>query len=120
MFNHRGYSMTMWVVTFGIVVAGLFFIRTPLKRALQGKIISSTDYLLWTSWGNSTDQYKGDESSHVKSKASQQQDTYIQEQRNKVINVGVSSSKAEQSASTGVEQGSEALLELYDLNREVR
>jgi hypothetical protein len=115
----KGYSMIMWAVVFSAVLASLVLFRATFKRGLQNKIIGSTDYLIWEYWGNTTDQYKGDESSHVKSHANQQQDLAIRDMREKTVEIHGVTTKTEDSASASVEQGSEAVLKLYDLNQEV-
>ncbi len=117
MLRQKGYSLITWVVTLVLVVAGLFFIQSPLKRALQVKAMRSCDYFFWRSWAEPTQDYKGDESTYLKSQTNQQQDTYLLEQKNKQVKVGIRSSKQERSASTGVAEGSEALLKLFDLNQ---
>lgn len=128
MLRQKGYSLITWVLTLVLVVAGLFFIQSPLKRALQAKAMRSADYFFWRSWAEPTQDYKGDESTYLKSQANQQQDTYLLEQKNKEVGsvrkltppiskVGIRSSKQERSASTGVAEGSEALLKLFDLNQ---
>ncbi len=115
MLRQKGQSFVMWTITFSFLLAALFFLRTPLKRVLQGKIMRSADYLLWTSVGEEVKQYKGDTSSFVKTAASQTQNISRKE-RNAYIDQDASSDTSEKSVSSAVEDGAQALLKTFDLN----
>ncbi len=57
----RGYSLVMWSITFGALIAALFFIRPFVERALRVKIYATTDHFLWGSWGpDQKYEYKGE------------------------------------------------------------
>lgn len=113
----KGYSLVMWTVTLSMVIMGVLFIRTPLKRALQGRIIGSADYLFWTRWGEEVDQYKGEEANFSKARDDENQNTTVAEfvlplpQRSATyVETGVDSAKGEDSVSAAVEEGSEIFL----------
>jgi hypothetical protein len=97
-------------------VAAVLFIRMPLKRALQNRIMSTTDYMLWTRWGNYTQQYKGETTNYVKTKAAQNVDTTQLERKDKHISSAAESSATEDTVSSGVEEGSQPALKTFDLN----
>jgi hypothetical protein len=109
----------MWVVTLGVVVMAAVFVRMPLKRALQGKVMRSADYLLWTSWGDEVDQYKGDENTYTKSISNQHQRTVVRDKRDKTVEFKADTpdKNKDQTVSASVEDGSEALLKTIDLNK---
>jgi len=56
MFGNKGYSLAMWAVIFAVVAAGVYFMFTPMKRAVQGYVMKSSDSLIWTHWGDSVNQ----------------------------------------------------------------
>jgi hypothetical protein len=59
MVNKRGYSFAMWAVVFAIVVAATVMFLVPVKRAITGKTLLTTDHLMWGMWGNDVDEYGG-------------------------------------------------------------
>ncbi len=111
----NGYSLVTWAVTFAVVLAAIVFIRMPLKRALQTRVMATTDYMFWTRWGNSTRQYKGETNTFVKTQASQDVNT-TQSERNKYITTTASSVNREDTVSSGVEEGAQPALKTIDLN----
>ncbi len=64
----RGYSLTMWVILFAMLVTSLAFFFTPLRRALRDKVIGTSNYVIWDQFGtrglsNIRDQVKDIDSS---------------------------------------------------------
>ena len=55
MLSNKGYSLVMWAVIFAVAASGVYFMFTPMKRALQGNVMRSSDGLLWTMWGNTVE-----------------------------------------------------------------
>ena len=113
--RQNGYSLVEWVVTFAVVLAAVIFIRGSLKMGLENKIAATTDYMFWRSWGNSTQQYKGETNTFVKTQSNQSFNARGSE-RNKYINNNASSTAGENSVSSGVEEGSQPALKTFDLN----
>ena len=110
-----------WVAVFSVVIAAITLINTPLKRAIQAKLMALTDYTFWTKWGDDTQQYKGDDTSFVKSKSSQNAKNAQLEVKSKgkkgyITNYG-SSEATENTVSSNVEEGSQALLKTFDLDK---
>jgi len=113
--SQNGYSFLTWAAVFSIVLAAALFIRTPLKRALWGKIIATTDYMLWGMWGGTPDQYKGEDTSFIKTQTSQSVLTRQKETRG-YIRQDLDSLVTENTVSSGVEDGSQSVLRTFDLN----
>ncbi len=72
----RGYSLVMWSITFGALIAALFFIRPFVERALRVKIYTTTDHFLWGVWPNQKYEYKGEK--NVLSKSRSQTDQVME------------------------------------------
>jgi len=104
-----------WTVVFVAVLAAAIFIRMPFKRALQRKINATADYMFWTKWGDSPQQYKGETTSAVKTRTRQSVST-TQSERDSYINSNADSTVSEDSASSGVEEGAQPALKTFDLN----
>ncbi len=49
--RNSGHSLITWAVLFSLVIAVLALFHTQLKRALQDKMISMSDYAVWRYWG---------------------------------------------------------------------
>lgn len=52
MFNRRGYSLVMWTAVFAVVTIATAIFLVSIKRAITSKTMHTTDYLLWSMWGN--------------------------------------------------------------------
>jgi hypothetical protein len=104
-----------WTVVFTVVLAAVIFIRMPFKRALQRKMNATADYMFWTRWGDSPQQYKGETTSAVKTQTKQGVST-VQSEKDSYINNNATSTVSEDSASVGVEEGSQPALKTFDLN----
>jgi hypothetical protein len=104
-----------WVVTFSVIVAAIIFLRAPINRALQTKAIQMTDYMFWKKWGQNTQQYKGDDTSFIKTTAGQDLSTRQAEREGKISN-SADSVATENTASSSVEEGSQPLLKTINLN----
>ena len=115
MLRNKGYSLSAWVVTFSVIVAAVFMIRVPLNRALQAKVTGVTDYMLWKKSGQTPDQHKGDDNSFVKTKSDQSMNT-AQLERKGYIKNNADSETNENSVSSNVEEGSQAVLKTVNLN----
>jgi hypothetical protein len=127
MIKDSGHSLVPWVAVFSVVIAAITLINTPLKRAIQAKLMALTDYTFWTKWKKDdgtywkTDQYKGDDTSFVKSQSSQNAKNAQLEVKSKgekgyITNYG-SSETTENTVSSNVEEGSQALLKTFDLDK---
>jgi len=103
------------VVTFSVIVAVVLLMRVPVKNALQAKVVGMTDYLLWKKYGQDTQQYKGDDTSFTKTEVKQNLDLRQGEREGRVGNT-TNSVTNEDTASSGVEDGSQAVLKAVDLN----
>jgi hypothetical protein len=115
-YRRNGYSLVAWTATLAVVVAAVLFIRAPLKRALQTRMMATTDYMFWTRWGNSTQQYKGETNSYVKTQATQSFNTTQLERKDKHISSVAESKVREDTVSSGVEEGAQPALKTFDLN----
>lgn len=52
MFNRRGYSLVMWTAVFVVVTVVTAMFLVSIKRTVTSKTLRTTDYLLWSMWGN--------------------------------------------------------------------
>ena len=111
----RGYSLAAWIAAFSVIVAAVLLVRVPIKNALQAKTVQVTDYMFWKKWGQDTMQHKGDDTSFTKTINTQNLNTR-QTERKGLINNEVDSVTSEKSASSGVEEGSQAVLKTINLN----
>jgi hypothetical protein len=125
--KNSGHSLVPWVAVFSVIVAAMFLINPAVRRAVQAKVMALTDYLFWTkglkndgsAW--QPDQYKGDDTSFVKTKSSQnsanqQLEVKAQGEKGYITNYG-SSEATEETVSTSVEDGSQDTLKTFDLNK---
>jgi hypothetical protein len=127
----KGYSLIAWIVTFSLIAAALFFIRGPLKMALQEKGINATNYFLGpgAEWNYDTrganigkkDTIKYEGETAAKSKAASAQDQVVHTVEQKAggepkIKTYASTNVEEKSSNAGVEEGSESLLKTFNLN----
>ncbi len=115
MLRNKGHSLTAWVVIFSVIIAVVLLMRVPVKNALQAKVVGVTDYLLWKKYGQDTQQHKGDDTSFSKAKVKQSLDLRQGEREGRVGST-TSSVTDEDTASSGVEEGSQAVLKAVDLN----
>ena len=113
--RNKGHSLTAWVVTFGVIVAAVLIVRVPIKNALQSKVMGATDYMLWKKYGQETQQYKGEDTSFVKT-ISEQKLSVTQSESKGYVSSTISSASKEDTASSGVEEGAEPVLKTIDLN----
>ena len=98
-----------------MIVAAVLIVRGPIKNTLQAKVMGMTDYLLWKKYSQETRQYKGEDTSFVKT--SVEQDSSITQSENKgYVSSAISSTSTEDTATSGVEEGSESVLKIIDLN----
>jgi hypothetical protein len=104
-----------WTIVFSVVIAGIIFIQTSFKRALQGKIMTTADYMFWTKWRDDPKQYKGETTSFVKTKT-QQGISARHAEREGDTNNDADSTVTENTVSSGVEEGSQPVLKTFDLN----
>jgi hypothetical protein len=112
MLGHKGHSLVTWVTIFTVIITGLAFISTPLKRTLTNKIWRLTDWYFWTSWGDLADQYKGDELVRSKSIARQQQNMTQREPIDTgIISKDFYSRTGDRSVSISTQPGTEVFLE---------
>ena len=116
MYIRRGSSLVMWSVTFSVLLAALFIFQLYLKRPLQGKIMQTTDYLMWTKWHQEPWQYKGDDTTASKTQTIQPYTSRLHEGSNS-ITMSARSNDTEAAKSSSVNDGSEPLLKTFDLNR---
>jgi len=115
--SKRGYNLIMWVISLSLIMATLAFIRPALKRAVQNKVYAVSDYLLWN---KSPQDYQGDTASVAKSVGdSAQRSIQIEVKNASVTSTGYSrslSSSTDKAGSSGVEEGSQALLKTLDMD----
>jgi hypothetical protein len=104
--------MIDWVVTLGLVIAAVFFIQVPLKRALQGKAMSMADYAFYTVWNQPVDQYKdkGEANTYSESEENATQRTVLREIGEQDLNTTFNTTNTQLSNSWTVEEGSEVRL----------
>jgi len=122
MMRKKGYGLVMWVIVLGLIIAGIAFIRMPLKRAIQAKVYSISDYLLWGK-GATPQEYQGEKSSISKNISESTQETIQVERKDAaVVSKGYTysaSTATDKAGSAGVEQGSEALLKTINMDKMV-
>jgi len=115
----------MWVTTFSVLLAAFIFVQVPLKRAIRPKVRATADYMLWTSWGDDAALEPMEKTSRAKSTVEQQQHSFVNVKHTDddfsgsttgVVRYGMDSQRAETRISSGVEEGSEILLDEFDLN----
>ena len=116
MYARKGSSLVMWSVTFSVLLAALFILQLYLKRPLQGKIMQTTDYLMWKSWGLNPWQYKGDDTTASKTQTMQQYTSRFHEGENSIA-MSALSNDTEKATSSSVNDGAQAVLKTFDLNR---
>ncbi len=112
--GQKGYSVATWAAVFAAVIAASLLIRVPVKRGLQGKIISVTDYMFWTKWGAGPQQDKED-NTFTKTETSQSIDT-TRSEKDKYIKYTADSGVSEKTISTSVEDGTQPVLRTFNLN----
>ena len=84
--------------------------------------MATTDYMFWTRWTQNDgthwtpQQYKGETSSYVKTQATQNVNTAQLETRDKHVTSVAESRVAEDTVSSGVEEGAQPALKTFDLN----
>lgn len=104
-----------------MIVAAVLLVRVPLNRALQSKVMAVADYAIWKKWSKDDgtrwqpDQRKGDDNSFVKTKSDQSMNT-AQLERKGYIKNNADSETNENSVSSNVEEGSQAVLKTVNLN----
>lgn len=130
---NKGYNLIMWATTFVILLAVFSIIRMPFKRAIQTKVRQTSDYVLWTSWGTPQNpvlpefEAPTDDTSRAKSLSAQEQNTYINENntgRTTVggieydadIKYGAQNSNHDYRVNSGVEDGSQVILNNFNLS----
>ena len=114
-FRDKGYSLAAWIAAFSVIVAAVLLVRVPIKNALQAKTVQVTDHMFWKKWGQEPQQYKGDDTSFVKTNTTQSSSTRQAERRG-YINNDLNAVTTEKTASSGVEEGSQSVLKTIDLN----
>lgn len=112
----KGQSLLVWIVTFSVVMAGSFYLFAILKGNLRHKAIVTADYAFWRSWGNDPEEDLYYENFRAKTTSKQQQEAYLKESKGKIISSGLKGSQEETTVSSEVEEGSETLLDSFDLN----
>jgi hypothetical protein len=114
--------MVDWTIIFTIVLTAFFFINNSLKRTLQSKAMTTGDYLLWTSWKNDVQQFKGELTTHSRSEMSQHHYAGMREVKREdknnpaTIEYRTEVLNQEGTSSSYVREGDEVLLGLIDLN----
>ncbi|MFH0791211.1 MAG: hypothetical protein V2A64_06220 [Candidatus Omnitrophota bacterium] len=115
-----------WTIVFAALLAVSAMFQVPLKRAVQKKIVLTADYVLWNKWklpnerGDISKLEPPEKNVHVLSTATQQQKATVSEDKDGKITSslkGIDSSKPtriESRVSSSVEEGSEALLKLFN------
>jgi hypothetical protein len=98
-----------------VIIAAVLIVRVPIKNALQSKVMGTTDYMLWKKYDQETQQYKGEDTSFVKT-SSEQKLSVTQSERKGYVSSTISSTSKEDTASSGVEEGAEPILKTIDLN----
>ncbi len=109
----------MWVVTFGTLLSAVYIIRIPLQRALQKKVIATTKYVLWSSWGdNVTTESLSQTNVRMKVEGSQNQEARLEEKQGRISTrlCPDLNWRNETRVSASVEENQEALLGLFDIN----
>lgn len=124
--SRGGYSLAMWAITFGVLIAVLFMMRPIIEKALRTKVYATTDHFLWGSWDQEY-KYKGEKTTKSKTKTHTQQTMESAEADGgkSILYVGPKNKNKPatetDSAYMSVEEGSEALLnetvvDINDLN----
>ncbi|TRZ95613.1 hypothetical protein D4R78_03035 [bacterium] len=116
----------MWIVTLLVIISFLFFIRSTLRISLRNKIAATTDYLVWQSWGHQPHREPvTEDSTNVKEMTAKTEGTIqIENRDNSFSNTSkiytfVDSETTTNRASASVEDGSEKVMETYNLNKDV-
>lgn len=112
----KAYSMALWAVTLAVVIAALAIIRVPFKRALESKVQATADYVFWLKWGNTPQEHGQDANSRAKMARERDVINEQIEESDGDIKVYTGVSSHDTSAFSGVAEGSESLLDKYDLN----
>lgn len=117
----KAYSMALWAVTLAVVIAALAIIRVPLKRALESKVQATADYVFWLKWpidGKKDTPKEYGQDTNSRAKMARERDVINEqiEESDGDIKVYTGVSSHDTSAFSGVAEGSEALLNKYDLN----
>ncbi len=120
MLKTKGNALMEWTIVFAALLAVSAMFQVPLKRAVQKKIVLTADYVLWKKWGQTSESEPPEKNVHVLSTATQQQKATVSEDKNGKITsslTGIDPSKPtriENRVSSSVEEGSEALLKLFN------
>jgi len=113
--RNSGYSVVMWAAMFAVMVGMVLFFRTPIKRAMQGKINDMADYMFWTKWGQAREQYKGDDTGYTKTDTTTISRTELADRRGFVTSA-MDISVGDSTSTTGVNDGDQDALKSIDLN----
>lgn len=123
--TNKAYSLVMWTATFTALLAAVALIQVPLKRALRPKVRATADYVLWTSWSNDAKLEPTEKTSRAKSISAGYQHSFVNEKHadadfpnstGGILRYGAINQRNETRVSSGVEEGSEVLLNEFDLN----
>lgn len=112
--------MIGWAITFTAVLAFLAIMRVPLKRAVYSKAKATADYMFWADWGDEVKLEPNEKTSRAKIMSARQSDSYVVDRPDecaptiKYASYGTLDSSNEGKISSGVEEGSEALLKTTD------
>jgi hypothetical protein len=101
------------------LVAGLAFLRLPLKRGIQARAMRVADYAFWGHWDTQRQGHKGDFNTLAKERAQQSAYSQAYERRGRVTN-SLNSLSNQDAASSSLDESDESLepvLKSVDLNR---
>lgn len=115
-FVRKAYSMALWTVTIAVVIAAVAMIQTSVKRAVQSKAQATTDYVLWTQWGSSTQQWYKD--NNTASIAKSDRDTTVEkiDKLSQDHEICSETASDDRTGFAGVSDGAESLLKTYSLD----
>lgn len=117
--KNKANALMEWTVIFAALLAVSAMFQVPLKRALQKKIIDSTDYIFWKKWGQASELEHPEKNVRVQAKAEQQQKTMVSEDKTGKITTSLKAldpskpTRVENRISSSVEEGAERLLDLF-------
>jgi hypothetical protein len=109
----------MWTVCFGALISATYIIRVPIQRALQNKVVATTNYVLWSFWGNEPEVGLSQTNVRMITNITQNQQVSVKEKQGKTTTrlCPEANKRNETRVSQAVEEGQETLFKLFDLSQ---
>ncbi|MBL7130230.1 MAG: hypothetical protein ISS45_02290 [Candidatus Omnitrophica bacterium] len=116
--RNKGHSLLAWTLTFTAILSVLGVIQVSFKRLVSVKVEQTADYALWGNWGEDPISEPPEQTSRIKNTTTPigPNRSFVNERNDATITAALDAENNDKRVSSGVEQGSEVLLNLFDFD----